>query len=71
MLASRAVTQVPMLAPNASAMPAGNVIKPWLAMTMTIPVVADEDWISAVNSAAARMPTKGFSIEIMRSRNGW
>ena len=40
--ARRAVTHVPMFAPKMSAIPAGSVMSPWLAMTMIIPVVADE-----------------------------
>ena len=43
MAASSAVTQVPMLAPKASAIPAGRVINPWEARTIATPVVADED----------------------------
>ena len=55
--ARSAVTQVPMLAPRINAIPAGSVMNPWLAMTMTTPVVAELDCTSAVNSAPARMPT--------------
>ena len=69
--ANRAVTQVPILAPNASAIPAGKVMNPWLAMTITIPVVADDDCTSAVNTAAISIPMSGFSIFTMRSRKGW
>jgi hypothetical protein len=71
MAASMAVTQVPILAPKASAIPAFRVMKPWEAMTITIPVVADEDWINPVNTAATRMPMNGFSMLVIRSRNGW
>ena len=41
--ASMAVTQVPMFEPNASAIPAGRVISPDDAITIAMPVVADED----------------------------
>ncbi len=68
--ASNAVTQVPMLAPRASAIPAGNEMKPCPARTMTMAVVAEDDWMSAVNAAATRMPIAGFSILIIRSRKG-
>ena len=37
-----AVTQVPMLAPKAKAMPAGRVMRPSVAMTITMEVVAEE-----------------------------
>ena len=43
-------------------MPAGRVMKPWLAMTMTMPVVADDDCTRAVNVAATRMPSSGLSM---------
>ena len=71
MEASIAVTQVPMFAPNASAMPVGRVMKPWLAITITIPVVADDDWTRPVKAAATRIPTSGVSMVVMRSRKGW
>ena len=45
MAASRAVTQVPMLAPSTSAIPCSSEISPWLPSTMMTPVVADELWI--------------------------
>ena len=53
-----------------TAMPAGRVMKPWLARTMTTPVVAELDCSRAVNSAPARMPTAGDSIWTIQSRNG-
>ncbi len=68
--ASPAVAQVPMLAPKASAMPASRLMKPWLAMTMTMPVDADDDWMMAVNTSAMRTPTIGLSIVFIRSRKG-
>ena len=52
------------------AIPAGSVINPWLAITMTMPVVADDDCTSAVKAAATRMPISGFSIFTIRSRKG-
>ena len=56
-----AVTQVPTFAPKISGMPASSVIEPPLASVITIPVVALLLWISAVNTAPARIPIKGFS----------
>ncbi len=44
---------------------------PWAAMTMTIPVVAEDDWIRPVKQAATRIPISGFSMRVIRSRNGW
>ena len=41
--AKNAVTQVPILAPNDKAIPAGSVIKPCIAITMITPVVAELD----------------------------
>jgi hypothetical protein len=69
--ASSAVAQVPILAPNASAMPACRLTKPCPAMTMTMPVEADEDWIRAVKAVAIRTPTSGLSMLFIRSRKGW
>ena len=40
--ASQAVKQVPILAPKMRAIPASSGKRPWLASTMTIPVVAEE-----------------------------
>ena len=60
-----------MLAPKASAIPACRLMNPWLAMTMTMPVEADDDWISAVKAAAISTPTSGLSIDFIRSRKGW
>lgn len=69
--ASSAVTQVPMLAPKMNAIPVGSEMSPWLAITITMPVVADDDCTSAVNAADAAMPTSGDSIVTIQSRNGW
>ena len=70
--ASMAVTQVPTLAPKISAMPAGRVISPWLAIAITTPVVAEDDCTSPVKVAAARIPKRGFSIRTIQVRKpGW
>ena len=69
--ARMAVTQVPMLEPKASAIPAGRVIRPADAITIAMPVVAADDWTRPVNTAPTRIPSSGFSILTMRSRNGW
>ncbi len=68
--ASSAVTQVPMFAPKASAMPAGREMRPSLAITMARPVVADEDWTSPVKIAPTRMPSSGSRSFSMSPMNG-
>ncbi len=69
--ARTAVTDVPILDPKINAMPSSRVMRPCPARTMTMPVVADDDWMRAVKAAAMRMPTRGFSMRVIRSRNGW
>jgi len=51
MAASRAVTQVPMLAPKTRAIPCSSEISPWLASMMMTPVVAEELCTTAVKTA--------------------
>jgi hypothetical protein len=70
MAASTAVTQVPMLAPKASAIPAGRVMRPSPAITIAMPVVAAEDCTRPVKSVPTRIPMIGFSIRAMSSRKG-
>ncbi len=65
--ARRAVAEVPMLAPRIRAIPESRVIKPCWASTMTIPVVAADDWMSAVNPAPTAIPRNGFSNRAMAS----
>ena len=67
---ARAVTQVPMLAPKIRAMPVSSETNPWPARTMITPVVADELWTTAVNTAPRRMPSSGFSMLCIRLMNG-
>ena len=57
--ANPAVIQVPMLAPKRRAMPALRDNSPWLARTMTMPVVAEELWTRPVKMAAKRMARRG------------
>ena len=64
------VTAVPMLAPSARAMPAGNASSPSLAMAMAMPTVAADDCTIAVNTAPARIPAAGFSKPARMSRKG-
>ena len=59
--ARRAVTQVPILAPKISGIPASKVIDPPLAKVITIPVVALLLWTNAVKIAPAMIPKNGFS----------
>ena len=59
--ANIAVTQVPILAPKISGIPASKVMEPPLARVITIPVVALLLWIKAVNTAPAKIPIKGLS----------
>ena len=68
--ANMAVTQVPILAPKASAMPAGRLNKPSLAIAMAIPTVAAEDCTRPVNTAPARTPIIGFFIDSKNSIKG-
>ena len=49
--------QVPTLAPKISAMPAYSEIRPWLAMAMTTPVVAEDDGL-------ARPPQHGVDLGV-------
>ena len=70
MAASRAVTQVPTLAPRISAMPASRLSSPWLAIAITTPVVAEEDCTTPVKAAAARIPRAGCDIRVIHSRKG-
>ncbi len=65
--ASTAVTAVPTLAPSTRAMPASRVMKPCWASTITMPVVADDDWTRAVNTAPTASPRSGFSIRAITS----
>ena len=51
-------------------MPASRLMKPCPAMTMTIPVEAEEDWMMAVKTVATRTPTRGLSMLFIRSRKG-
>ena len=68
--ASPAVAQVPMLAPRASATPPSREIRPWDASTMTMPMVADDDWTSAVNAVETRIPIRGLETFCMSSMKG-
>ena len=70
MAASMAVTQVPTLAPKISAMPASSEMNPWLASTMTMPVVAEELCTTAVKAAPTRMPSNGLRSSLMASMKG-
>ena len=70
MEAKSAVTQVPMLAPKDRAMPAGRLIRPREAITITTAVVAEEDCTRAVKAAPARMPSRGSSMCTIHSRKG-
>ena len=56
--------------PKISAMPAGSVMSPWVAITMTTPVVAELDCTRAVKSAPAAIPTAGDSSRVIQSRKG-
>ena len=51
-------------------MPAGSVISPWLAIAITTPVVADEDWTTPVKAAPASRPSAGCSMRRIQSRKG-
>ena len=68
--ARKAVMQVPMLAPNTSAMPASRLRKPWLASTMITPVVAEELWMSAVKVALNRTARNGLLSSCIVSMKG-
>ena len=68
--ASQAVKQVPILAPKIRAIPASRGKRPWLASTMTIPVVAEELWTRAVKAAPKAMPNSGAFMFFIKSMKG-
>ena len=45
-------------------------MRPWLAKTMTMPVVADELCTMAVNTAPMAIDSKGLLMSCIRLRNG-
>ena len=63
---SCAVIVVPMLAPKITEIACGSPISPALTKPITITVVALEDCRTAVTSAPARAPIKGFFVRIPR-----
>ena len=59
------MTHVPMFAPKIKPIPDSSGINPWLAKTMTIPVVADELWTIAVKIIPIKMLSIGFCMFCM------
>jgi hypothetical protein len=55
-VAARTPSQVPMLAPSASAIPASKIKRPSLAIPIASPTVAADECTSAVKSVPATMP---------------
>jgi hypothetical protein len=58
-VATSVSAQVPISAPSMMATPAGRSISPAPASAMTMPMVAEEDWIAAVTAAPASAPISG------------
>lgn len=65
-----AVRQVPMLEPKIRAIPVSRLISPLLATTITMPVVADELYTSAVNTPPTSTPESGFRISCIMAMKG-
>ena len=65
-----AVAQVPRLEPKIMPMPVSSEIRPWLANTMTMAVVADELCTMAVNTAPMPMDSSGLRMFCIAARNG-
>ena len=55
-----AVMQVPILSPRSTGIAPSKGIKPWLAMAIKIPIVAELDWISTVITIPTPMPRIGL-----------
>jgi hypothetical protein len=57
--ASIAVTHVPIFAPSAIAIAVSRSTSPWLASTITMPIVAEDDWTRAVKPAPSASAASG------------
>ena len=62
-----AVAVVPMFAPNITPTVFSKLIVPELAKLTTITVVAELDWISAVNNDPRATPNMGFDVILSRN----
>ena len=69
MEASTAVMQVPMFWPNRTYTALDRGISPLEASACKMPTDAEEDWMMAVNTAPARMPSTGLENRVISEMN--